>query len=527
MASKKTGIILGVAAAGVAAAALASGGVRWTPPFASGDSHFLPLTRVSSASIFSPPPGAPLSFADIFEKVSPAVVQINVTSHVDPRAAQLRVPGLPFSFGAPDNGGGDDDNGGGDDDSGAAPGGKAAPKGLKAQSAGSGFFISADGYITTNNHVVENAEEIEVTLKDGRKLPAKIIGRDEATDLAVIKVQGDGFPFVDFENSAKPRVGDWVLAVGNPFGLGGTATAGIVSAYGRDLGDSFVDFIQIDAPINRGNSGGPTFDIYGRVIGVNSAIFSPSGGSVGIGFAIPADVADTITKQLIAGGKVSRGYLGATIQNLTPEIADSMGIHGQKGAVVAELAQGGPAQKAGVQQFDVIVELNGHKVGGNTELTRLVGQTHTGDTMHLRVLRGGKMVDIDVKSGLRPTESQLAQANGAPGDNNSTPDQPSSKTPSVLGIALAPLDEASRSRLGVPPDVHGAVITGVKSSSDAGEKGLHAGDVIVFAGEHSVSSPADVVAAVAAVKKENRPYVSLGVRRDGRTLILPIKVADK
>ncbi len=388
MASKKTGVIIGIAAAGVAAAALAGGGVRWSPPFAQGDSHFLPLTRISTGSIFSPPPGAPLSFADIFEKVSPAVVQINVTSHIDPRAAGRLVPGLPFQFGPPDNGGGDDNNNNNDDDGGQGGGqggqggGKTPPKGLKAQSAGSGFFISPDGYITTNNHVVENAEEIEVTLKDGRKLPAKIIGRDEATDLAVIKVQGQGFPFVDFENSAKPRVGDWVLAVGNPFGLGGTATAGIVSAYGRDLGDSFVDFIQIDAPINRGNSGGPTFDIYGRVIGVNSAIFSPSGGSVGIGFAIPADVADQITKQLIAGGKVTRGYLGATIQNVTPEIADSMGMPGQKGALVAELAAGGPAQKAGVQQGDVIVELNGHAVGGNTELTRLVGQTHTGDTMH-------------------------------------------------------------------------------------------------------------------------------------------------
>ncbi|HEY2659372.1 MAG TPA: Do family serine endopeptidase [Caulobacteraceae bacterium] len=525
MASKKTGIIIGIAAAGVAAAALAGGGVRWSPPFAQGDGHFLPLTRISTGSIFSPPPGAPLSFADIFEKVSPAVVQINVTSHVDPRSAQLRIPGLPFNSGPPD---GDDDNGqgGGDDDSGQ--GGKSAPKGLKAQSAGSGFFISADGYITTNNHVVENAEEIEVTLKDGRKLPAKIIGRDEATDLAVIKVQGDGFPFVDFENSAKPRVGDWVLAVGNPFGLGGTATAGIVSAYGRDLGDSFVDFIQIDAPINRGNSGGPTFDIYGRVIGVNSAIFSPSGGSVGIGFAIPADVADLITKQLISGGKVTRGYLGATIQNLTPEIADSMGMSGQKGAVVAELAAGGPAQKAGLQQFDVIVELNGHKVGGNTELTRLVGQTQSGAVMHLRVLRGGKPLNIDVKSGVRPSEAALAQGQGGAGGNdNGAPATPESKTPNVLGLALSPLDEATRNRLGVPGDVHGAVITGVKASSDAGEKGLHAGDIIVFAGEHSVTSPTDVVAAVAAMKKEGRPYVSLGVRRDGRTLILPIKIGDK
>ncbi|QUD86112.1 Do family serine endopeptidase [Phenylobacterium montanum] len=534
MASKKTGIIIGVAAAGVAAAALAGAGVRWSPHFGAGDSHFLPLTRISTGTIFSPPPGAPLSFADIFEKVSPAVVQINVTSHIDPRAAGRLGPGLPFNFGPPDNGGGDDDNNNGDDNNGNGgqggngQGGKGAtPKGLKAQSAGSGFFISADGYITTNNHVVENAEDIEVTLKDGRKLPAKIIGRDEATDLAVIKVEGQGFPFVDFENSAKPRVGDWVLAVGNPFGLGGTATAGIVSAYGRDLGDSFVDFIQIDAPINRGNSGGPTFDIYGRVIGVNSAIFSPSGGSVGIGFAIPADVADQITTQLIKGGKISRGYLGATIQNVTPEIADSMGMPGQKGALVAELANGGPAQKAGIQQGDVIVELNGHAVGGNTELTRLVGQTKTGDTMHLKVLRGGKALNFDVKSGLRPSEAQLAQSQNGGSDNNGGPETPESKTPTVLGLTLSPLDEQTRSRLGLPAEVRGALVTAVKNNSDAAEKGLHSGDLIVHAGDRAISGPADVVAAAAQAKKEGRPSILVGVRREGRTLFLPLKIGEK
>ena len=207
----------------------------------------------------------------------------------------------------------------------------------------------------------------------------------------MLKVQGSGFPFVDFENSAKPRVGDWVLAVGNPYGLNGTATAGIVSAYGRNIGDNFVDFIQIDAPINRGNSGGPTFDIYGRVIGVNSAIFSPTGGSVGIGFAIPADVADNITKALISGGKVTRGFLGATIQDVTPDIADSMGMSGKKGALVADLVAAGPAQKAGgVQPGDVIVDLNGHPVTSATDLTRLVASQHPGDTIHLSVLARGK-----------------------------------------------------------------------------------------------------------------------------------------
>jgi serine protease Do len=520
MASKKTGIIIGIAAAGVAVAALAGGGVRWSPPFANGDGQFLPLTRISTGTIFSPPPGAPLSFADIFEKVSPAVVQIEVTSHIDPRKMP-GLPGLPFNVVPPDNGGGDE---GGDDGAGSD---KDTKKGPKAESAGSGFFISPDGYITTNNHVVENAEEITVTLKDGRKLPAKIIGRDEATDLAVIKVDGSGFPFVDFENSAKPRVGDWVLAVGNPFGLGGTATAGIVSAYGRDLGDSFVDFIQIDAPINRGNSGGPTFDIYGRVIGVNSAIFSPSGGSVGIGFAIPAEVADTITKQLIAGGKVTRGYLGATIQNVTPEIADSLGMHGQKGALVAELSPGGPAQKAGVQSGDVIVELNGHPVGSSIELTRLVGQTHSGDIIHLKLIRAGKPMTIEVRSGLRPSEQQLAE-NAASGDDGSNaPEGSSAKAPIVMGLTLAPIDAAVRAKLGLSPEIRGAVITGVKNTSDAADKGVRPGDLIVNAGERAVNGPADVVAAVAGAKKDGRDSILLGVHREGHTLFVPIKIQDK
>ncbi|HPA40192.1 MAG TPA: trypsin-like peptidase domain-containing protein, partial [Phenylobacterium sp.] len=296
MSSKKTGYLLGVVAgAGIVTAAMAGAGMRL--PAAQAETPY--LIKASTAPIFAPPPGAPLSFADIFDKVSPAVVSINVTSKVDASALRRQIPGLPFDIvprGAPD-----EDGEGGDNN--AAPNGKGQPRLPTQQSSGSGFFISSDGYIVTNNHVVENADTIKVVLKDERELDAVVIGRDEGTDLAVIKVKGSNFTYVDFENSAKPRVGDWVIAVGNPFGLGGTATAGIISAYGRDIGETFVDYIQIDAPINRGNSGGPTFDVYGRVIGVNTAIFSPSGGSVGIGFAIPADVADGITKQLISGGK--------------------------------------------------------------------------------------------------------------------------------------------------------------------------------------------------------------------------------
>ena len=525
MASMKTGFLIGVAAAGVAAAALAGGGVRLNPTGGAGGFH-LPLTRISTGSIFAPPPGSPLSFADIFQQVSPAVVSIDVTSHLDPNASD-QSQGQDGSGGddGDNNGGGDDNNGsgGGDSGKGATPG-----KGPKAQSSGSGFFITATGYLVTNNHVIENAEDIKVTLTDGRTLPAKIIGRDEDTDLAVLKVEGTGFPYVDFENSAKPRVGDWVLAVGNPYGLNGTATAGIVSAYGRNIGDNFVDFIQIDAPINRGNSGGPTFDIYGRVIGVNSAIYSPSGGSVGIGFAIPADVADNITKQLMAGTKITRGYLGATIQDVTPDISESLGMGGKKGALVADLTAGGPAQKAGVQPGDVIVQLNGHDVGGATELTRLVAGQHPGDAIHLSLLRAGKPKTIDVVSGTRPTPSELA-ANGASGnDDNSpaTPSSPKAAHPIALGLTLAPLDQALRDHMGLSADVQGAVVTAVKDGSDASDKGIKPGDIIMRAGDSAVASPADVVAAVTAAKQAKRGNVLLGVHRDGVTHFVPIKIED-
>jgi serine protease Do len=519
MASLKSGIIIGIATAGVAAAALAGNGVRWSPNAM--DVHRLATTPISTATIFSPPPGAPLSFADIFEKVAPAVVSIEVTTHLTARELQ-GIPGFPIPNLTPKGDGGSDD---GDSDGDGSNGSSGKPTTPKAESQGSGFFISADGYVVTNNHVVENAEDIKVTLKDGRILPARVIGHDEATDLAVIKVEGRDFPFVDFENSALPRVGDWVIAIGNPYGLGNTATAGIVSAYGRDIGDSFVDFIQIDAPINRGNSGGPTFDIYGRVIGVNSQIFTPSGGSIGIGFAIPADVADNITKQLIAGGKITRGYMGANIQNVTPDVAASLGMGSRKGALVADLVAGGPADKAGVKPGDVVIGLNGHDVGSNTELTRLVAQSHNGDTLHLTVLRDGKPHEIDVRSGTRPSEQQLAaNQNTGPEGQLIAPDAPVAQHPHVLGLTLGALDQGSRQRFSVPSDQSGAVVLGVKDSSDAGDKGLKAGDLIVRAGDTSVAAPSDVQTAVAAAKKEGRPSILLGIRRDGHNYFVPIKI---
>ena len=521
MAARKSGFFVGaVAGAGVACAALAGVGMRMAPAGAAEPAQVV-RTSGAPAPMFAPPPGAPMSFADIFEQVSPAVVQIDVTSKAA-AAPRLRIPGLEGFDIVP---------------RGQKPGedGEEAP-GPKQQSSGSGFFISADGYLVTNNHVVADADDdgINVVLKDGRELKATIVGRDEGTDLAVLKVvdpkaKGAAFPYVNFENQAKPRVGDWVITIGNPFGLGGTATAGIISAYNRDLGDSsstFVDYIQIDAPINRGNSGGPSFDIYGRVIGVNTAIFSPTGGSVGIGFAIPADVAEATAKQLISGGKVVRGYIGAQIQPFTKEMADAQGLGDVKGAIVADLVAGGPAQKGGLMPEDVITAVNGVAIKNGSELTREVAKGRPGDTLKLSILRGGKPRTIDIKSGVRPTEKELALSDDDSDEGGAeAPTKPQVQKSEALGMSLAPIDDAARRTYSIDPTVRGVLIDGVKVNSDAGEKGLRKGDVLTSVNGDPVTSASQVNAAVEAAKKLQRPSVNLRIIRAGRPTIVPLKIA--
>ena len=487
---------------GVMAAVLAGAGGYWASASAQ------PAGAVNAA--VGQAIGGPGSFADIIQRVAPAVVSIDVESKADP--SQVAFSGQS-PFAGPD----------GDDDEDAAPNGppggfdfrKFFPQGQqppqKMRASGSGFFISADGYIVTNDHVVDGADKITVHTKDDRTLKARVIGVDPATDLAVIKVDGGGFPFVNFEERAKPRVGDWVVALGNPFGLGGTATAGIVSALGRPnvSGSSFVDYMQIDAPINRGNSGGPTFDTYGRVVGVNSAIFSPSGGSVGIGFDIPADVAAQVTRQLISDGKVVRGYIGATIQDVTPEIAESLGLDGKKGALVTDLTPGGPSEQAGLKPGDLVLKVDGHDVTSASDLTRHVAVAHAGEQIHLDVRRDGQVRQVDIRSGVRPSEAMLARADGGNG-----PAAPDAKQDAerVLGMRLAPNPEG------------GVSIKGVSSASDAGEKGLRPGDVILQAGEHKVATPQDVAAAAAEAKKSGRNEVLLMVQHSGRRAFVPLKV---
>jgi serine protease Do len=514
MSSKKTGFVVGaVAGIGVAAAAMAGVGMRMADAAEGG--RYAAAAQLSPTRVnFAPPPGAPMSFADIFEKVSPAVVSIDVKSKVDP--STLRgIPGLPFNL--PGQGEeGEENDGGQEGGAGGLP---------RQQSSGSGFFITADGYLVTNNHVVEGADEIMVTLKDGRELPAKLVGRDDGTDLAVLKVEGKGFSFVNFENDAKPRVGDWVITVGNPFGLGGTATAGIVSALSRDINDGpFVDYIQVDAPINRGNSGGPTFDTYGRVIGVNSAIFSPTGGSVGIGFAIPAELADSVTQQLINNGKVTRGYIGATIQNFTPDMGEALGLGGIKAAIVADLTPGGPAAKGGLMRDDIVTSVNGNPVTSSTSLTREVAKAPPGGVLKLDVLRDGKKRSVSIQSGVRPSAKELAELN-TPDTQGSTPKATPQSAPAqrpvVLGMALAPIDAATKSRLNVET---GVLVETVRADSDAAEQGVRRGAVIVSVNTRKVASAAEVAAAVDAAKKAGRPTVLMGFAVGGSTQFVPVKI---
>lgn len=487
---------------GVAAVAAAGVGLQW--PSAMAETRPA-VTRVAA---FAPPPGAPMSFADIFEKVAPAVVSINVTSHADLSKLQGSDgddgEGIPFPF-APRSPRGASPHAPG------APGGPTPKKGPEMQASGSGFFISPDGYLVTNNHVIEGAETIKVVLQDKRVLTAKVVGKDEGTDLAVLKVEGTGFRFVQFETQTKPRVGDWVIAVGNPFNLGGTATAGIISADGRDLPDNttqFVNYLQIDAPINRGNSGGPTFDIYGRVIGVNTAIYSPSGGSVGIGFDIPAEIAERTTRELMAGRKIVRGYLGVTIQNVTEDIAGSLGLQPNQGALVKDVVPGGPADKAGMQAGDVVLSANGRDVASNSELTRIVAMAKAGEPIHLKVLRDGKTLSLDVTSGVRPAEAQLALGEtGGAGKGDQADKAPVSPKSVVLGMGLTPITPALRRELGLEDKVKGAAILSVADGSDADQIGLAKGDVIAKAGDHTVSGPEDVAAAVADARKAGRPSI--------------------
>jgi serine protease Do len=465
------------------------------------------------------PRGAPMSFADLTAKLAPAVVNISTTQKVQfTRQANpledffRRFNGIP--------GGGGDDNG--------SSGGQQETR--NAVSLGSGFIVSADGYIVTNNHVISGVptdrgkvtiSSITVTLPDHKEYKATVVGKDAASDLAVLKIEAHNLPFVEFGDSTKTRVGDWVIAIGNPFALGGTVTAGIVSAIHRSIGSGPYDrYIQTDAAINQGNSGGPMFDLNGNVVGINTAIYSPSGGNVGIGFAIPAEEAKPVVMQLMKGERVHRGYLGVQIQPMTDDIAEGMKLPKDRGEIVAHVEPGQPAARAGIQQGDVIVKVNGKDVTPDNSLSYMVAGLPVGSQVRLEVVRKGKPVTLTATLAERPPEDQLAGADQDK-DNDGLPDDggqnaPGSSVRNSLGLSLQTLTPQIDQQLGLATGTRGVVVTGVDDSSDAAAKGLQPRDVILAIAQHPVSTVAEAASAVEAAKKDGYKTVLLLVQRGNR-----------
>jgi serine protease Do len=438
-------------------------------------------------------PGMPPSFATLVERVSPAVVTIEVDREqqmqlsafdgMDPFRGQMQGRGRTQQ-----------------------------PPVQRSRAAGSGFIIDPQGYVVTNNHVVESGRKITVHLADKRSFEAKLVGTDPDTDVALLKIDAKNLPYVAFGDDRRLRVGDWVVAVGNPFGLGGTVTAGIVSSLGRDIGGGpYTDYIQIDAPINRGNSGGPTFDVSGRVVGMNSAIYSPSGGSVGIGFAVPASTIRAVVEQLKSQGHVDRGWLGVEIQSITPDIASSLGLHDSKGALVANVTPNSPASRAGFHQGDVVVDLNGASISDSRDLSRNVANLHAGDKANFTVLRDGSRHAIVATIEKRNTEKLAANTDQDQGESS-------------LGLSLMPINPALREQYELGDKVAGVVVTRVDPSSDAADKGLHAGDVITRVNGKPVRLPSDLTTSIAEAKKLGRDSVLLLVAGEQGEHFVALKI---
>ncbi|AWN54599.1 Do family serine endopeptidase [Methylobacterium sp. 17Sr1-1] len=494
------------ALASVAAVTLVATGALGTaflPPSSPAYAQALPQTPITTAEH---PPG---SFAPIVNRVKPGVVSVKVSlkddaSDDEEGGGQPNLQNVPpqlreffrrFGEGGP----------GGNMGRPQRHGGGAAQ--------GSGFFISADGYVVTNNHVVNNAKTVEVTLDDGRTLPAKIIGTDPKTDLALLKVtDGAPFPYVKLAHGA-PQVGDWVVAIGNPFGLGGTVTAGIVSARGRDIGAGpYDDFLQIDAPINKGNSGGPTFNVSGEVVGVNTAIASPSGGNVGLAFAIPSETVQAVVDQLRTDGKVARGYLGLQIQPVTKDIADSLGLDKAKGALVTSAQDGTPAAKAGLKSGDVVQAVNGEPVTDARELSRKIASLKPGTKVDLAYLRGGKAETAQVTLGSLPNDTKVASLDDRGGRRGDS--QPR------LGLGLAPADQVGAGREGV-------AVVSVDPDGPAAAKGIQEGDIILDVGGQPVSTLSDVAARIRAAETDGRKAVLMRVKNDKGTRFVAIGLQSK
>ena len=467
------------------------------------------LAMLFAAFIVSPAAarGAPDSFADLAERLSPAVVNISTSQVLDP--GDMAIPGVPED--SPLNDFFDEFM---EQQQGARP--------QRVQSLGSGFVIDPKGIVITNNHVIEGADKIEVTFIDGTTLPATVKGSDPKTDLAVLEVVSDKpLPYVELGDSERIRVGDWVVAIGNPFGLGGSVTAGIVSALNRDIhAGNYDDFIQTDAAINRGNSGGPLFDMQGRVVGVNSAIISPSGASVGIGFAVPTSTVKPVVEQIMKYGETRRGWIGVRIQSVTPEIADSLGLGVARGALVAGVSPDGPASAAGIETGDIVLAFNGRTINAMRDLPRVVAEADIGATVDVQLFRDGETLTRKIEVGrLEDEEDKVAQS--APKD------EPVEKTTVVLGLSLSALNDDLRRRFGVPAETEGVLVTDVDPLGAAIEKGVRPGDVIVEVAQRPVSTPADVERIVLSEEKGGRNSVLLRISSGGDIRFVALRLGGE
>ena len=444
---------------------------------------------------------APDSFADLVDDLLPVVVNISTTQVTERRPGSEEFEEFFREF--------FERRGGGE------------PRRRRQNSLGSGFIIDPSGYIVTNHHVIAEADQINVRLADDTTLEAEVVGSDEKTDLALLKVKSDkDLPFTTWGDSEVTRIGDWVIAIGNPFGLGGTVTAGIVSARQRDINAGpYDDFIQTDAAINRGNSGGPMFNLDGKVIGINSAIFSPSGGSIGIGFAIPSNLARNIIEQLRQSGEVKRGWLGVRIQTVTDELAEGLRLETAKGALVASVTEGGPAEAAGIQQGDVILTFDGREVPDMRKLPRMVAETAIGKAVDVEVWRKGKKMNVPVTLG-ELDDAQVALAE---------PDKPklgAAGQVDELGLGLAKITPELREQFELDDKTDGVVITKVDEEGTGAEKGLRPGDVIVEVDQEEVTSPADVAEKVERAKDEGYRVVTLLVFRQGDFQWVAVRLSD-
>jgi len=484
--------------------------VAATAPSSAQSAKLVPAAQITAPAVTNVP-----NFADLVDAVKPAVVSIIVEGAEKDQTRQLQRGGRQFQFNFPDL---PDDHPFKDffDQFGqefgqGGQGGQAQPTPpRKFMAAGSGFVISADGYIVTNNHVVENADKVTVVFDDGTEKEAKVVGTDEKTDLAVVKLDGEtDLPFVKLSD-VEPRVGEWVVAVGNPFGLGGTVTAGIISARGRDIqGSSYGDFLQIDAAVNTGNSGGPDFNMTGEVVGVNTAIFSPNGGNVGIAFAIPASVVKQVTGQLIENGTVTRGFLGVGIQDVSRDIADSVGLKDAAGALVTEPTKDSPADKAGVKSGDVITAVDGKAVSNALDLSRTIAGKNPGTKVELTIWRDGKEQKISVELG------KLDEAKLAANDNQTQPEQPAQPVPASTSVGLTLVPNS---------DGQGLLIQDVDQNSPAAEKGFAVGDTILEVNNTAVASVDDFEKAIKAVKDAGRNTALVKAQRDGNTRFIGLPI---